>query len=146
MLYHKNPTPAPIRAAPNTVKRVKEAQNIELVLEPTPEEVYGDNMGVTGLKVALKDGSTKDLKVPGVFIFVGNDINNQILIQEDGISLCELNKQGQVIVDLNMKTSLPGLFAAGDMRLNSPKQVVCAAGDGAVAAISATYYVDELQD
>jgi thioredoxin reductase (NADPH) len=45
-----------------------------------------------------------------------------------------------------MKTSLPGLFAAGDMRLNSPKQVVCAAGDGAVAAISAISYVDELQD
>ena len=142
-LVHRRNT---FRAAPNTVKRVKEAQNIELVLEATPEEVYGDNMGVTGLKVALKDGSTKDLKVPGVFIFVGNDINNQTLIQEDGTFLCELNKQGQVIVDLNMKTSLPGLFAAGDMRLNSPKQVVCAAGDGAVAAISAISYVDELQD
>ena len=142
-LVHRRNT---FRAAPNTVKRVKEAQNIELVLEATPEEVYGDNMGVTGLKVALKDGSTKDIEVPGVFIFVGNDINNQTLIQEDGISLCELNKQGQVIVDLNMKTSLPGLFAAGDMRLNSPKQVVCAAGDGAVAAISAISYVDELQD
>ena len=142
-LVHRRNT---FRAAPNTVKRVKEAQNIELVLEATPEEVYGDNMGVTGLKVALKDGITKDIEVPGVFIFVGNDINNQTLIQEDGISLCELNKQGQVIVDLNMKTSLPGLFAAGDMRLNSPKQVVCAAGDGAVAAISAISYVDELQD
>jgi thioredoxin reductase (NADPH) len=82
-LVHRRNT---FRAAPNTVKRVKEAQNIELVLEATPEEVYGDNMGVTGLKVALKDGSTKDIEVPGVFIFVGNDINNQTLIQEDGIS------------------------------------------------------------
>ncbi|MBA1438406.1 MAG: thioredoxin-disulfide reductase [Epsilonproteobacteria bacterium] len=132
------------RAAPNTVKRVEATQNIELVLNAVPDEVYGDAMGVTGLRVKFSDTSTREIEVPGVFTFVGNDVNNQVLIQEDGSFLCELNNQGQVIIDLSMKTSVAGLFAAGDMRIEAPKQVVCAAGDGAVAALSAISYVDAL--
>jgi len=132
------------RAAPNTVKRVQENEKIELVLNSIPDEVYGDAMGVTGIKVKDKEGNIRDINVPGVFVFVGNDVNNQTLIQDDGTFLCDVNEQGQVIVDLSMKTSLPGLFAAGDMRIEAPKQVVSAAGDGAVAALSAISYVDEL--
>jgi thioredoxin reductase (NADPH) len=132
------------RAAPNTVKRVEANDKIELILNAVPDEVYGDAMGVNGLKVKLKDGSIKDIAVPGVFVFVGNDVNNQVLIQEDGSFLCDVNEQGQVIVNLSMKTSVPGLFAAGDMRIEAPKQVVSAAGDGAVAGIAAISYVDEL--
>ncbi|MDQ1263786.1 MAG: thioredoxin reductase [Campylobacterota bacterium] len=132
------------RSAPNTVERIKRTQNIELVLNSTPQEVYGDAMGVTGLLVKNTDGETRDIKALGVFVFVGNDINNQTLIQENGSFLCEMNKAGEVVVDINMKTSVKGLFAAGDMRLNAPKQVVCAAGDGAVAALGAISYVDEL--
>ena len=139
-LVHRRDT---FRAAPNTIKRVQNTDNIELVLNSTPDEVYGDTMGVTGLKVKNKNGELRDIIVPGVFIFVGNDVNNQVLIQEDGTFLCDTNEQGQVIVDLSMKTSTPGLFAAGDIRIEAPKQVVCAAGDGAVAALSAISYVDE---
>ncbi len=133
------------RAAPNTVERVMNAENIELILDATPDEVYGDTMGVTGLKVALKDGGIRDLAVPGVFVFVGNDVNNAVLKQSDGSFLCAVNDWGQVIVDLSMRTDVPGLFAAGDLRIEAPKQVVCAAGDGAVAALQAIGYVDEKQ-
>lgn len=139
-LIHRRDT---FRAAPNTVKRVKESDNIELVLNSTPEEVYGDMMGVTGIKVKDNGGEIRDIVVPGVFTFVGNDVNNQTLIQEDGTFLCEMNDQGQVMVDISMKTSVDGLFATGDMRVAAPKQVVSAAGDGAVAAIQAISYVDE---
>ena len=132
------------RAAPNTVKRVQKTENIELVLNSVPDEVYGDNMGVNGLKVKDKDGAIHDIIVPGVFTFVGNNVNNQTLIQEDGSFLCDMNEQGQVIVDISMRTSVAGLFAAGDMRIAAPKQVVSAAGDGAVAALQAISYVDEL--
>jgi thioredoxin reductase (NADPH) len=132
------------RAAPNTVKRVQENDKIELVLNATPDEVYGDAMGVNGIKVKLQDGTIRDIAVPGVFVFVGNDVNNQVLIQEDGSFLCDVNEQGQVIVDLSMRTSVAGLFAAGDMRIEAPKQVISAAGDGAVAGIAAISYVDEL--
>ena len=132
------------RAAPNTVQRVKNSENIELVLNSSPDEVYGDAMGVTGLRIKNKNGELRDIEVPGVFTFVGNDINNQALIQEDGSFLCDMNNQGQVIVDISMKTSVAGLYATGDMRIAAPKQVVSAAGDGAVAALQVISYVDEL--
>jgi len=131
------------RSAPNTIERVKKSANIELILNSTPEEVYGDAMGVTGLRIKNSSGEVRDIQVLGVFTFVGNDINNKILLQEDGSFLCNVNKQGEVIVDINMRTSVHGLFAAGDMRLSAPKQVVSAAGDGAVAALQAISYVDE---
>jgi len=131
------------RAAPNTVARVKKTENIELVLNSVPDEVYGDTMGVNGIKVKNSDGEIRDIVVPGVFTFVGNNVNNQTLIQEDGTFLCEMNELGQVMVDINMKTSIDGLFATGDMRVSAPKQVISAAGDGAVAALQAIAYVDE---
>jgi thioredoxin reductase (NADPH) len=131
------------RAAPNTVERVKNTANIELVINSIPQEVFGDAMGVTGIKVVNKEGVESEIMVPGVFTFVGNNVNNQVLLQEDGSYLCDLNSAGEVIVDLSMKTSTPGLFAAGDIRVEAPKQVVCAAGDGAVAALRAIAYVDE---
>ncbi|MBA3025703.1 MAG: thioredoxin-disulfide reductase, partial [Sulfurimonas sp.] len=140
-LIHRRDT---FRSAPNTVERVKRTANIELVLNSVPDEVYGDKMGVNGLKVKNNAGEIRDIVVPGVFTFVGNDVNNQTLIQEDGNFLCDMNSAGEVIVDISMKTSVPGLFATGDMRIAAPKQVVSAAGDGAVAALQAITYVDEL--
>lgn len=139
-LIHRRDT---FRSAPNTVQRVKSTENIELVLNATPQEVYGDTMGVNGIRVALASGETREIEVPGVFTFVGNNVNNQVLLQENGEFLCKLNSAGEVIVDLSMRTSLAGLFAAGDIRVEAPKQVVCAAGDGAVAALKAISYVDE---
>jgi len=140
-LVHRRDT---FRSAPNTVERLKSTENIELILNSAPDEVYGDAMGVTGLRVKNNDGELRDIEVPGVFTFVGNDVNNQTLIQEDGSFLCDVNDAGEVIVDISMKTSVEGLYATGDMRIAAPKQVVSAAGDGAVAALQAISYVDEL--
>ena len=140
-LVHRRDT---FRSAPNTVKRLEGTENIEIILNSSPDEVYGDKMGVTGIRVINKDGETRDIEVPGVFTFVGNDVNNQTLIQEDGSFLCDMNDRGEVIVDISMNTSVAGLFATGDMRIAAPKQVVSAAGDGAVAALQAISYVDEL--
>lgn len=140
-IIHRRDT---FRAAPNTVERIKKTENIELVLNTTPDEVYGDNMGVNGIKVKNKNGEIRDIEVPGVFTFVGNNVNNQVLKQEDGSFLCDVNEHGEVIVDISMKTSVSGLFAAGDIRISAPKQVVSAAGDGSVAALQAISYVDEL--
>jgi len=101
-------------------------------------------MGVTGIKVKNNSGEIRDITVPGVFTFVGNDVNNQTLLQEDSSFLCDMNEQGQVLVNISMKTSVAGLYATGDMRVEAPKQVVSAAGDGAVAALQVISYVDEL--
>ncbi len=140
-LVHRRDT---FRSAPSTIDRVKNTDNIELVLNAVPKEVTGDPMGVTGLDVILSDGTIRHIDAPGVFTFVGNDVNNQVLLQEDGSFLCDMTPSGQVKVDINMRTSVAGLYATGDMREDAPKQVVCAAGDGAVAALQAITYVDEL--
>jgi len=131
------------RSAPNTIQRVENAKNIEIILNSTPQEVYGDKMGVTGIKIIDNNDIIRDIEVPGVFTFVGNDVNNQTLKQDDGSFLCDVNASGEVIVDLSMKTSIEGLYATGDMRIQAPKQVVSAAGDGAVAALQAIHYVDK---
>ena len=140
-LIHRRDT---FRSAPNTVTRVEKTENIEIILNSSPEEVYGNAMGVEGLKIKNSSGEIRDIVVPGVFTFVGNDINNETLKQEDGSFLCDMNSQGQVLVNISMKTSVAGLYATGDMRVDAPKQVVSAAGDGAVAALQVISYVDEL--
>lgn len=138
-LVHRRDT---FRSAPNTIKRLKETENIELILNTTIIEAYGDAMGVNGLKVMTPEGE-RDLEVPGIFTFVGMNVNNSILKDENGNSICDLNEQGNVIVDLRMRTNIPGLFAAGDLRIDAPKQVVSAAGDGAVAGVNVITYIDE---
>jgi len=129
------------RAAPTTVKKVLENPKIELILNATVVKAYGDEKGLQGI-IIDQQGKLIDLKVPGLFVFVGMKVNNEVLRQEDGSFLCELNQWGEVVVDLKMRTSVPGLYAAGDVRQDAPKQVVCAAGDGATAAIDAIGYVE----
>jgi thioredoxin reductase (NADPH) len=138
-LVHRRDT---YRAAPSTIEHMKACENIEEVTNVTVEEVYGDASGVTGLKVKSKEsGEIRDLDVPGVFVFVGRDVLNEPLKQEDGSFLCDVNEQGEVIVDLKMRTNVPGLYAAGDVRIDAAKQVVCAAGDGATAAVDIIEYI-----
>ncbi len=130
------------RAAPSTIEHMKAASNIEEVTDVDVDEVYGDNMGVTGIKVKSKiTGEIRDIPVPGVFVFVGRDVLNDSLKQEDGSFLCETNKAGEIVVDLRMKTNIAGLYAAGDVRIEASKQVVCAAGDGATAAVNIIEYL-----
>ena len=130
------------RASPITVEKVKSNSKIELVLNSGIKKVYGDNMGVTGVLTIDHDGKERDLSVPGIFVFVGMLPQNKIL--KDGKkTLCELNSAGEVVVDLKMQTSLPGLFCAGDLRCDAAKQVVCAAGDGATAGVNIIKYINE---
>ncbi|MCZ6112015.1 thioredoxin-disulfide reductase [Campylobacter ureolyticus] len=131
------------RAAPITVEKAKKNPKIEFVLNAVVDEVYGDNSGVTGVRVKFNDGETKELKVPGIFTFVGLNVRNSIIKNDDKF-ICNTNEVGQVKVDLKMQTSIEGLFAAGDIRQDAPKQVVSAAGDGAVAALSAMNYIENL--
>lgn len=131
------------RAAPITVEKAKKNPKIEFILNAVVDEVYGDNSGVTGVRVKFNDGKTKELKVPGIFTFVGLNVRNSIIKNDDKF-ICNTNETGQVEVDLKMQTSIKGLFAAGDIRQDAPKQVVSAAGDGAVAALSAMNYIENL--
>jgi thioredoxin reductase (NADPH) len=140
-IVHRRDT---FRAAPSTVERVMKRENIHLVLESVDDEVLGDAMGVNAVKVKhLKTNETQILETPGLFVFVGHDVNNSVLKDENGNFICDVNDWGQVIVDLSMRTSVEGLFAAGDMRIEAPKQVVVAAGDGATAALQVISTIQE---
>ena len=120
------------RAAPHTQKKVFNTPNIEIIFNETVKKVFGKEF-VEGIILS----SGKELRVDGVFVFVGMKVNNELVKD-----LVELNEWGEVKVNLNMETSRKGLYAAGDIRENSVKQVVAAAGDGAVAAINATKYIE----
>jgi thioredoxin reductase (NADPH) len=131
------------RAAPSTVERAERNEKIEFILNATPDEVFGDPIaGVQGIRVKTEEG-IRELPTTGIFTFVGNNVNNGVLKDENGNFICDVTEHGEVVVDLKMRTSVEGLFATGDMRLDAPKQVVVAAGDGATAAIGAISYVME---
>ncbi|GAB6074147.1 thioredoxin-disulfide reductase [Nautilia lithotrophica] len=126
------------RASPLTIEKVKNKENIEILYNTTIEEVKGTPFLNTA--VINQKGETKELKVDGVFVFVGMNVNSALVKD-----ICELNEYGEVKVDLNMKTSLDGLYAIGDVRQNSVKQVVASAGDGSVAALNVVKYVKNLK-
>jgi thioredoxin reductase (NADPH) len=133
------------RAAPPTIERVKKKENIHLLTDSVIEEAYGGMMGLDG--VLIKNTSTNgitDMKNTGLFVFVGHNVRNEVLQDENGEFICEMNDWGQVIVDLNMNTSVPGLYVAGDLRINAPKQVVSAAGDGSIAALQVLGYIQDM--
>ena len=121
------------RAAPATIKRVLSNDKIKILYNSKVKKVYGEQF-VEGI-IVNQDNKEIDLKVPGVFVFVGNRKNTDIL-KDDKEFICKMCEDGSVCVDLNMQTSLKGLYAVGDIRANSPKQVVCAASDGAIAALA----------
>lgn len=131
------------RAAPITVEHAKNNEKIEFITPAAVEEIKGDNSGVNAIVIKdITTGETRQLDVPGIFIFVGYEVNNNILKQNDGSMLCECDQYGSMVVDLNMKTNIEGLFGAGDIRIKASKQVICAAGDGATAALEAITYLD----
>ncbi len=137
-LIHRRDT---FSAAPSTIERVLALPNVEIILNASVQEVYGDSTGVVGLKVTLKDGTVRDLETPGVFVLIGYKVNNSVLNIHGDEYICALSKSSQVVVDINMKTDVDGLYAAGDLRMDAPKQVVCAASDGAVAALQVIDYL-----
>ena len=121
------------RAAPSTQKKVFNTSNIEIIYNETVKKIVGKEF-VEGIIIS----SNREIKVDGVFVFVGMKVNNELVKD-----LVELNEWGEVKVNLNMQTSCEGLFAAGDIRENSVKQVVAAAGDGSIAGINAVKFVEK---
>ncbi len=134
------------RAAPPTIDRATRKENIHFIYDSVIEEVYGDAMGLQGVKIKnTKTDAITDMANTGLFVFVGHNVRNEVLKDENGAFICKMNDWGQMIVDLSMKTSVPGLFAAGDIRIEAPKQVVSAAGDGSIAALQVISYIQEQQ-
>jgi thioredoxin reductase (NADPH) len=138
------------RAAPPTLERVLKKENIHLITDSVIEEAYGGVMGLDGVKIKnTKTNEVTDMANTGLFVFVGLNVRNEVLKNkntEKDTFICDMNAQGQVIVNLSMNTSVAGLYAAGDLRIEAPKQVVSAAADGSIAALQVISYLQELID
>jgi len=133
------------RAAPPTLDRAIRKENIHFLTDSAIEECYGDAMGLSGVDIRnLKTDEVTHMDNTGLFVFVGQDVKNDVLKNENGDFICDMSDLDQVIVDLKMHTSIEGLFVAGDLRIDAPKQVVSAAGDGSIAALQVISYLQEL--
>jgi len=132
-----------LRAEKILQDRLFARENIVPVWNHTLQEVLGDDMGVTGARLADKSGTNQDLAVTGVFIAIGHSPNT-------GIFADQLDMGGGYIVTHSglaggaTVTSVPGVFAAGDVSDHVYRQAITSAGFGCMAALDAERYLDEL--
>ncbi len=110
---------------------------IDFIFNAEVVEIRGGDNGVEQLLLKHKEGSDSILDVTGIFILIGVVPNNEIL----PLDYLETDEYGFIITDTEMKTKLPGVFAAGDIRSKSFRQIVTAAGEGATAELSAEHYL-----
>jgi thioredoxin reductase (NADPH) len=122
--------------------KVKEGK-IELKLHSVLDEVLGDASGVTGVRLKnVKDGSTQDVAVKGCFIAIGHSPNTGIfqgqLAMKDGYLVTQSGNNGMATM-----TSVPGVFAAGDVQDHVYRQAITSAGTGCMAALDAQRFLEQ---
>ncbi len=120
------------------------AGKIALELNSGTDEILGDSSGVTGVRVKDTAGKTKDIGVHGVFIAIGHAPNTAIfegqLDMEQGYIKSRSGNQGNATA-----TSVPGVFAAGDVQDHIYRQAITSAGSGCMAALDAERYLEQLK-
>ncbi len=126
------------RGAKSLVDRVKNNPKIKLILDSVVEEAVGDEILENLVLRNVKTNELSELEVNGCFVFVGFLPISQLFKGK-----INMNERGDIITDEDMRTNIPGVFAAGDVRQKALRQVVTAASDGAQAATSAEAYLNE---
>ena len=126
------------RADQILVDRIKKDDHIEILTPFIPLEVKGDNMVSSLVLKNVETNEEKEISINAMFAYVGADANTSF-IDIKGL----LDDKGYIVVDSEMTTSIPGLFACGDCISKNLRQVVTACGDGAVAAMSAVHYLNK---
>jgi thioredoxin reductase (NADPH) len=121
------------------------AGKIILKLDSVLDEVLGYKSGVTGMRIKnVKSGATEDIKLMGIFIAIGHKPNTDIfegqLEMEGGYIVTKAGREGNFTA-----TSIPGVFAAGDVQDHIYRQAVTSAGTGCMAALDAERYLDQLK-
>jgi len=126
-----------LRANPLLQERAFQNPRIKFIWNTVVTEVLGDKK-VEGVRLKdLKTNEARDFKTDGVFVFVGHDPNTGFLK-----GLVELDEKGYVKTDEKLQTSVPGLFACGEVRVGAVKQLVSCCGEGCEAALACQSYLE----
>jgi thioredoxin reductase (NADPH) len=134
MIHRRNE----LRASKAMQHKVLNTENIEMVWNSVPEEVLGDDSGVTGVRVRnVKTGEARDLSVMGFFVAIGHKPNTDIF--EGQVEMDEMNYIKTI--PGSTRTSVEGVFACGDVQDHYYRQAVTAAGTGCMAAIEAERFL-----
>lgn len=129
-----------LRASAVLQERALANPKISFIWDTVVQGIEGTEAVETAVLRNLKTGGISRFPTAAVFIFIGQTPASHLL---EGI--IDLDAGGHAVVDLEMNTSVPGLFVAGDLRTKAARQLVSAAGDGATAAISAEQYLNSLE-
>jgi thioredoxin reductase (NADPH) len=130
-----------LRASKIMAKRVLEHDKIEVIWDTVVEDVLGDDL-VRGLRLLNRvTNETSELAVEGLFLAIGHDPNTKIFQGQ-----LDLDDSGYILVGENTMTSVPGVFAAGDVTDHVYRQAITAAGMGCQAAIDAERWLDEQEN
>lgn len=119
------------------LEKLNEKKNINIIYEAATKEIIGNGF-VKGLKYLDKSGNMEELQADGIFVHIGMVPNSQIVPAE-----VTKNKFGEIIVNKNCETNMSGLYAAGDVTDVPFKQIVIAAGQGSIAALSVVQYLNK---
>ena len=136
-----------LRAAKSVQEKAFKNEKIEFMYHTIVKEIKGDGLIESMTLENIKDGSITEIKADpndgtfGIFISIGH--NPATEIYQGKLELCE---KGYIVTDEDMKTNIDGVFAAGDIREKNLRQVVTAASDGAIAAVEAGKYIEEIGD
>ncbi len=133
-----------LRAAKSIQEKAFANEKIDFLWDTVVDEIKGDGMVESMVVKNTKTGETKEIVADeedgifGIFVFIGFTPNSDLFKGK-----VKMNDRGYIVTDDDMKTDIPGVFAAGDIRQKSLRQVVTAAADGAIAAVQAGKYIEE---
>ena len=129
-----------LRADPILQDRARANPKIEFIWDTVAEEILGDSEAKAVRVRNLKTGEVSQIETDGVFIYIGHTPNTELFVGQ-----LELDDHGYIVTDRRQQTSVPGVFAAGDVQDAVFRQIVTAAGTGAAAAMEAVRFLDEQQ-
>lgn len=130
-----------LRAQPILQERAFTSEKMNFVWNHKVVEILGEKK-VSGVRIEhVETGEQQVMDVEGVFIYVGFTPLTSFITDKE-----ILNPEGYVVTDDDMKTAIPGIFAAGDVRPKGLRQIITAASDGAIAAMTAYHYIESLAD
>ncbi|MEK7093224.1 MAG: FAD-dependent oxidoreductase [Patescibacteria group bacterium] len=124
---------------PGLVDKLLTKANVDIVYEAMTTEIMGDGVFAKGVKYKTKDGVEHEIAMDGAFVHIGQIPNTQMLSTDT-----EKDSAGYIKIGLDGATSVPGLFAAGDVTHSAHKQIIIAAGQGAAACLSVVQYLNRL--